>query len=260
MVAASLQFGTDPGEGIAGGNEKSVLGRAALVMDAFRAQNPMMSLNDLTACTMLPKSTVHRIAEQLVMLGWLERSPQGYHVGMRIFEIGGLVESRHRLRNAAVPYLQQLTHRFGMSAHLGVLDGHEVLYLETLPSRGMSLPTRQGSRMPAHCTGLGKALLAFADPKHVDETIAHGLQPRTGYTIVIPELFREELCTVASAGVAYDREESICGVGCAAAPLRGAGRAIGAISLTGAASAADSKQVTMAVRDAASRIWSDLFR
>ncbi|MBI5089714.1 MAG: IclR family transcriptional regulator [Actinobacteria bacterium] len=240
-------------------NERSVLGRAARVMDAFGAQDPVLSLNDLTARVGLPKSTVHRIAEQLVELSWLERTACGYRVGMRLFEIGGLVESRHRLRNAALPYLQDLSQRFRMSAHLGVLDGHEVLYLETLPARGAALPTRQGSRMPAYCTGLGKALLAFSDQKCVDATISHGLAPRTEYTIVVPDVLRNELGEIVRNGVAYDREESIRGVGCAAAPLRGSGRAIGAISLTGSSSQANRREVTMAGRDAAKRTWAYLF-
>jgi DNA-binding IclR family transcriptional regulator len=259
MASSTSQTRPRPDQTAINVDERSVLGRAALVLDAFGPGMLSLSLNDLTTRAMLPKSTVHRIAEQLVGLGWLERSIQGYRVGIRLFEIGGLVESRHRLRNAVLPHLQELTHRFRMSAHLGVLDGHEVLYLETLPARGMKLPTRQGSRMPAYCTGLGKALLAFTDGKQIDETIAHGLVPRTEYTIVVPEIFREELHKVSVGGVAFDREESIRGIGCTAAPLRGSGRAIGAISLTGATSQAESDQVTAAVREAASLIWSDLF-
>jgi DNA-binding IclR family transcriptional regulator len=258
---ASLISQTRPkaDENAIGVDDRSVLGRAALVLDAFGPGMLSLSLNDLTTRAMLPKSTVHRIAEQLVGLGWLERSICGYRVGIRLFEIGGLVESRHRLRTAVMPHLQELAHRFRMSAHLGVLDGHEVLYLETLPARGMKLPTRQGSRMPAYCTGLGKAMLAFTDGKQVAETIAHGLAPRTEYTIVVPEIFCEELHKISAGGVAFDREESIRGIGCVAAPLRGSGRAIGAISLTGPAAQAGSDQITAALRDAASLIWSDLF-
>jgi DNA-binding IclR family transcriptional regulator len=256
MVAAVQLADADTS---ASASDRSVLSRAARVMDAFGAQDPVLSLNDLTARVGLPKSTVHRIAEQLVELSWLERTACGYRVGMRLFEIGGLVESRHRLRNAALPYLQDVSQRFHMSAHLGVLDGHEVLYLETLPARGAALPTRQGSRMPAHCTGLGKAMLAFSDQKCVDSIISRGLAPRTEYTIVVPDVLRDELGEIARTGVAYDREESIRGVGCAAAPLRGSGRAIAAISVTGSTTQANRKEVTMAVREAAKRTWHDLF-
>ncbi len=258
-MAVRPRQGSDGDDGGTTTNDRSVLGRAAVVLDAFRSQEPVLSLNDLTARTGLPKSTVHRIAEQLVELGWLERGTAGYRVGMRLFEMGGLVESRHRLRNAAVPHLQELAFRFRISAHLSVLDGDEVLYLETLPARGAALPTRQGSRMPAHCTGLGKALLAFSEPHHAERIINRGLTPRTEYTIVVPEVFRRELAQITATGIAFDREESIRGIGCTAAPLRGAGRAIGAISATGPATKACSREVTVAVRDAASRIWSDLF-
>ena len=113
--------------------------------------------------------------------------------------------------------------------------------------------------MPAYCTGLGKAMLAFSDGKQVAETIAHGLVPRTEYTIVVPEIFCEELHKVGACGIAFDREESIRGIGCIAAPLRGSGRAIGAISLTGTAAQAGNDQVTAALRDATSLIWGDLF-
>jgi DNA-binding IclR family transcriptional regulator len=113
--------------------------------------------------------------------------------------------------------------------------------------------------MPAYCTGLGKAMLAFSDAKSVDATISHGLAPRTEYTIVVPDVLRNELGEIVRTGVAYDREESIRGVGCAAAPLRGSGRAIAAISVTGSTTQANRKEVTMAVREAAKRTWHDLF-
>jgi DNA-binding IclR family transcriptional regulator len=179
---------------------------------------------------------------------------------MRIFEMGGLVERRHRLRSAAMPHLQELSHRFRMSAHLGVLDGHEVLYLETLPARGVSLPTRQGSRMPAYCTGLGKAMLAYSEQRIFDSVVANGLARRTEHTITTPERLRDEIDNVKATGIAYDREEAIRGIGCVAAPLRGSGGAIGAISVTGPADAATRRQIASCVRDAANKVWVDLFR
>src|SRR5579884_4452834 len=134
----------------------SVLARAATILDAFDGSTPVLSLSQLSTRTGLPKSTVHRFAEQLLGLGWFERAPGGYRVGMRLFEVGGLADRRNRIRERAAPHLHQLASSTGTAVHLGVLDHGEVVYLEKLPARGLELPTRDGGRMPAHCTALGK--------------------------------------------------------------------------------------------------------
>ena len=237
----------------------SVLARAATILDAFDGSRPVLGLSELASRAGLPKSTVHRFAEQLLDLGWFERAPGGYRVGMRLFEVGGLADRRNRMRERAAPHLHQLAGVTGTAVHLGVLDHGEVVYLEKLPARGLELPTRDGGRMPAHCTALGKVMLAYAGAEEIERVIAAGLEPRTATTIVDPDRLRSELLAVRRAGVAFDREEACAGVACVAAPIRGAGRAVGAVSATGFARAFDLRAAEPLVRRTAAAVWADLF-
>jgi len=240
-------------------NDSSVLGRAGLVMNAFRERGSTLSLADLTELSTLPKSTVHRLADQLIELGWLERCQMGYRLGLRVFELGSLVERRRCLSAAAVPHLQELVTRYRLSAHLGIIDADEVLVLDVLPARGTRLHVQQGSRQPLHCTALGKALLAHAPRPVVERVVGSALKPLTGYTITSAAVLRSQLDDVIDRGVAFDREETALGVGCLGAPLRGAGRAIGAISVSGDVDQCGSPPVVHTVRTTARAIWHEMF-
>jgi DNA-binding IclR family transcriptional regulator len=241
------------------GKATSVLARAAMILDAFDGTTPSLSLSVLSSRAGLPKSTVHRFAEQLLELGWLERANGGYRVGMRLFEVGGLAERRNRMRDKALPILQQLSAATHCAVHLAVLDRSEVVYLDKLPIRGLEVPTREGGRMPAHCTSLGKALLAFADDKEVERVIARGLPRRTATTITTADGLRAELAAIRKAGVSYDREEGCEGISCVAAPIRGSGRAIGAVSVANFTGQIDLRAVSGSVQRAAGGIWHELF-
>jgi DNA-binding IclR family transcriptional regulator len=238
---------------------RSVLRRTVSIVDAFDGSQRVLSLAELSTMTRLPKSTVHRYAEQLVEIGWLERDINGYQVGMRLFEIGSLAGRRERLRSKARPHLQALAASTRMAVNLGVLDQTDVVYLERMLVRQFELPTRDGGRMPAYCTGIGKALLAFSDEHEVDRAIERGLRARTPYTIVVPEVFRAEIADIRKCGIALDREEACAGIACVATAVRGSGRAIAAVSVSGPPSKIDAAVLAPAVRNTASLIWADLF-
>lgn len=223
------------------------------MLDAFGGDTSNLSLGELARRADLPKSTVHRIVGQLVQWGALERNGTGLRLGIRLFELGSVVSHQRELRDAAVPFMEDLYESTHETVHLGLLDRCEVVYVEKITGhRRVQVPTGVGRRMPCHCTGLGKAILAFSPPAVVDRVLRNGLRPRTCYTIVIPELLLEELDRVRAAGVAFDREESALGVNCAAAPImNAAGVAIGAISVTGATSRLEPSRFASAVRTAA---------
>ena len=242
------------------GHRESVAERISAIIDAFDAATPTLTLSQLTDRTGLPKSTVHRMADQLVDLRWLERTTTGYRLGIRFFEVGGLVSTRTHLRERALPFLQDLQTATRHSVHLGILEGNDVVILEKLWGHGApSLPTRVGGRMPVHCTAAGKVLLAFSTEKIVDEVISRRLERRTGRTIVVPELFRQELATVRTAHWALETEENVPGLRCVAAPIRGAGRAIAAVSVSGPVHQVDVSRVVPLVRRCAADVWSQLF-
>jgi DNA-binding IclR family transcriptional regulator len=238
---------------------KGVLARAAMLLDAFAWDKPVLSLNELSVATALPKSTVHRFAERLVELGWLERTLGGYQVGIRIFEVGGLAERRNRLHKVAFTHLQNLSVATKCAVHLAVFDRFEVLYLERLPASGLNPPTYAGGRKPANCTALGKAMLAFAVDGDVEGAINKGLPKLTNRTLSNPAALRDELAKVRETGFSIDNEEYERGTVCVAAPIRGSGRAIGAVSITGRIESFDFQKGQAAVRGTVTNIWNDMF-
>ena len=132
-------------------------------MEAFNGAQQVLSLADLNKRTRLPKSTLHRLVDQLCQVGWLERDHGGYRVGLRMFEFGTLAVDGNRLHEAAFPHLQALASRTGLAAQLAILDHAEVVYLERIVVGPIRLPTRRGGRKPAYCTALGKAMAAYDD-------------------------------------------------------------------------------------------------
>jgi DNA-binding IclR family transcriptional regulator len=235
-----------------------VLGKVASIIGAFDGSEQIVTLQELSRRANLPKSTVHRLAEQLCRLRWVEREGAGYRIGIRLLEIGGLALQRNHLHEVALPHMYQLTARSRLAAQLGVLDRGDVVYLDRIFFGGYRPPTRLGARRPAYCTALGKAMLAF-DESAAREVMASPMAKLTARTITSAEGLRRELGRVRTSGVAFDRGEALDGVVCVAAPIRNSGRAIGAVSVTGPVSHMDWETATLAVRQAAYAIWNDRF-
>ena len=213
----------------------SVLQRANLLLDAFSPQHRYLTLSSIVMRTGLPKSTVHRTAQQMTALGWLIYEEGRYSLGTRMFELAGLSSVRHELREAALPYMEDLYEATHITLHLGVRVGHEVLYVEKIGGHDRITELSQvGGRMPLYCTGLGKSLLAFSPESVLEDVLSRGLVKRTQATITSPTQLRRELNTIAETSVSFDREESCVGVCCVAAPIYGPDRSvIAAMSVTG---------------------------
>ncbi|MEV4235640.1 MULTISPECIES: IclR family transcriptional regulator [unclassified Nocardia] len=213
----------------------SMIERMTLILDAFDGSTPTLTLLGLAERTGLPRSTVHRILDQMIRLRWLAHAPGGYRLGLRPLELGGLAADHHEIRDAVSPLLHELCQRTGMVGHLGVLDGREVLYLDKAGGRyTASIPTRLGGRMPAHSTALGKALLASLEPSIIETSYRDRLPQLTPRTICDrAELHRELTRIRHRQGIAVDNEESVTGICCVAVPIRGRGAAVGALSLSG---------------------------
>lgn len=212
----------------------SMIERMTLILDAFDSTTPTLTLLGLSERTGLPRSTVHRILDQMIRLRWLAHTPGGYRLGLRVLELGGLAGEHNELREVVGPLLYDLSQRTGMIGHLAVLDGREVLILDRAGGRSrVAIPTRIGGRLPAHCTAVGKALLATLEPG-IAETSLRGSTARTARTIVDRAELHRELARIRNRqGVAVDTEESLPGVACVAVPIRGRGVAVAAISLSG---------------------------
>jgi len=245
-------------DGACGDATRSVLVRLAAIIEAFDDDRLALTLRELTLRTGLPRSTVYRMAEQLCALGWLERERGDYRVGVKMFELGGLATRRNQLCDSAYAHLVTLAAHTGLTVQLAILDGPEVVYLERLPAKGFELPTRDGGRMPAYCTALGKAMLAF-QPDAMVSVREFGMSRRTDATICSERDLEAELGAVRRSGVAVDRQESYDGIGCVAAPICNSGRAIGAVSITGPIDGMELRAIGPQVKRAALSIWNERF-
>ncbi|WP_432835646.1 IclR family transcriptional regulator [Dactylosporangium sp. CA-092794] len=222
-----------PAERDSGG--MGALDRAAAILGAFDAVHRELTLATLVARSGLPRSTAHRTADKMLRLGWLDKPADRYRIGNRLFELSGLAPIRHVLREAVLPFLQDLYNATRTTVQLGVLSGTDVLIVEKIGGhRPMTMLSQVGGLIPAHCSGLGRAILAYSDPTTVDAVIASGLNRRTPRTITSPTALRRELAEIPAHGLAIDREEGNVGVSCVAAPIFGPlGAVAAALSVTG---------------------------
>ncbi|BCN67447.1 hypothetical protein RE943_09200 [Prescottella equi] len=142
--------------------------RITLILDQFDGAGTRLTAEDLVQLTSIPRSTTHRILDQLTQLNWLRHNRTGYRLGWRAIALGRSNE-RDELRAAAAPHLHQLHLHTRMITHLSVLDGRDVVWLDKLGGRcADTIATRVGGRSRADITSEGRAMLSLLPPEHVD--------------------------------------------------------------------------------------------
>lgn len=238
----------------------SMVERVTLIMDAFTGRTTRLSLEDVARHTQLPRSTAHRILEQLVRLRWLEHTHFGYGLGRRALGLGGGDGAHAEIRAVAAGRLHHLQIRTGLVVHLAVLDEGQVLYLDKAGGRfAAHVPSWVGGRTPAPATALGKAMLAWLEPEDVESRIADTLGKLTPRTIAdLPTLHQELHRIRQRRGLAFEHGEFFPGIACVAAAVRGPEGPVAAISLAGEARTPLEKVAPLVV-DAARQVSRELF-
>jgi IclR family KDG regulon transcriptional repressor len=214
-----------------------VLDRAVAILDALAVGRRDASLGELAEAVKLHKSTVHRLANILEGYRLVQRDPRTgrYQLGLRLFELGSLAVGNFNVRERARPHMERLVYEVDETVHLCVLDAGEVLYIDKIePSRSVRMASRVGRRNLAHCSSVGKAMLAWLPENEVDDILRrHGLPRMTPHTIVTPAELKSELARVRKRGYAIDNEEAEEGLRCVgAAVLDHTGRAVAALSIS----------------------------
>ncbi|MEM9134806.1 MAG: IclR family transcriptional regulator [Actinomycetota bacterium] len=231
----------------------TVLSKVAAIFEAL-APLGVAGVSQLSRETGLAKGTVFRLATELVELGLLERAGDGYRLGPKLFELGSLVPGRRQFRDAALPFLEDLSQATDQTVHLAVLDGSDVMYVERLVGeRSAEVPSAVARRLPLNCTATGKCLLAFGPTALTEQVLDRPLVALTAGSIVDTERLTEELDRVRATGLATEIGEVVEGVSSVAAPVWEVGdRLAGAISATGPIDDFETDRVAALVRLAAS--------
>lgn len=233
---------------------RSVTARGFAVLETFSPESPTLTLSDIARRAALPLTTTHRLVGELCASGALERDGDGtYRIGLRLWEIASLAPRGAPLRDAALPFLEDLYEVTHENVQLGVREGHEVLYIERIAGRqAVGVLTRVGGRFPLHASGIGLVLLAHAPGTVQVEVLAGPLRRFTGHTITDPDRLRRMLAQIRRDGVAVsDRQVTDDAVSVAAPIFDAGGAVLAALSIVSKADGTDPARLVPAIRAAA---------
>ncbi len=198
------------------------LDRAVEILEYLAFSKESRGLLEISKALQLHKTTVHRILGTLSHRGYVQQDPETsrYRIGLRLLEIGDAALQNLDLRPLH-PFLQELMQHSQETVHLGVLEDYEIVYVDKVESKEtIRMYSRLGHRVPAHCTSMGKMILAHSPQALVRSLAAEkGLPKFTANTIVDEETLGHHLDEVRLQGYAVDDEEYEQNIRCIAGPV-----------------------------------------
>jgi DNA-binding IclR family transcriptional regulator len=212
------------------------LRKALGILDAFALAERPLSVAEVAVRAGVTRPTAHRLVQTLVGEGYLSQDPRDGRIapGYSVLKLAGSLLDTNRVRLEALPYLENLARLSGERANLGILHRDQTLYLAGVEKP--SLPTiysRFGKVVPAYCSALGKAMLAYLPERELQDFLKRQPLTRlTDATITDEAALRAELAKVRESGLAVDNEEHAIGVCCMAAAIIVDGKAVAAIGLS----------------------------
>ncbi len=212
--------------------------RAVRLIRHVAEGNPVLNMSETAKALKINRTTLLRLLHTLEAEGFVERRPNGagFQVGLALLEVGARALFSQDLVQVAVPVLTALAETLQLSAHLGVLDGTDVLYLvRRTPNTPLASNIRVGSRLPAHATTMGRMLLAFMPPVELERLYAgKELQRFSEHTSTTLAALRAKAEKDRRAGIAWSEAHFERGIGSAAVPVFDfAGMPVGAINVSG---------------------------
>jgi DNA-binding IclR family transcriptional regulator len=200
------------------------------------AEKEKLSVSDVAKFLGFNRAGSHRHLATLKDLGYVEQNEaNSYQLTSKLFELGLKYANRFEIRKVAHPYIEELSKTFKETINLGLFDANEILHLDKIDSPEiLRIDSPLGSRAPAYCTALGKAILSVLPPNELDAYLDKIKLRRYGpNTITSKKKLRSELEEILKIGVAIDNEELATGLCCIASPIfNHTGRAPYAISLS----------------------------
>lgn len=212
---------------------ESMIERVTRVLDTFSADRTVQTASEIGRQAGLPSATAHRVVDELVAVGLLERDEERrVRLGMRLWELALRGSTALRLRQAALPHMEAVQTVLREHTQLAVLEQNEALFLERLshPS-AVSNITRVAGRLPLHASSSGLVLLAFADPA-LREKVLKGPLRQVGPATVTDEVALRRLLAEIRRSGAVSAPGSIEAVSTGVAvPIRDRGAVIAALSV-----------------------------
>jgi DNA-binding IclR family transcriptional regulator len=194
------------------------------ILDCFSFENRELNLTEITRKTGLHKTTAKRLVTNLMARNYLQQDPstKRYSLGLRLFELGGIVFASFSLRKTASPYMNDLRNKTGATVLLGVRMEKDVVYIDRRGGAGMIYVTSDiGWRRPLHFGMLGIMLMASLDPEETDKILSGSpLEAHTPFSITEKKIFKDRLEDVRNKGYVVESEEAVEGTIGIAAPIR----------------------------------------
>jgi DNA-binding IclR family transcriptional regulator len=222
-------------------------------------------LVDLVKASGYQRPTVHRLLVTLQAHGFVskDRNSGGYRLGGRLIALGAQAYGSRDLRSLIRPYMLELSEKTGVLVRLAILDNDEVIHIEQVDShQGIHPYSRLGWQGKMHCSGLGKAMMAFGGPEVRKQAIDSGLEPRTDWSITDVARLDKDLEETRARGYSIDNREFEPELRCVASPIFDyAHRVVAAISVSGAISRVTEEnmdEIGVMVRNACAEISESL--
>ena len=241
--------------------------RGLNILSLFTRETPALTLAEITTASGLNKTTVFRILSTLQVAGYLKREPdtKRYRPGLKVLQLGFTAITSLEIRQIARPFLEQLSQQVCEAVSLSVLDGPDIVYVDRVRyQRIVGVILGMGSRLPAHCTSMGKAMMAYLPVEQLHQQLDEAeLIPRTSNSMVDRDVIENELLRVRAQGFATNDEELEMGLRAVAAPIwDNSNRVVAAINISGSTSTISRErmvgELANAVLDASEQISQGL--
>jgi IclR family pca regulon transcriptional regulator len=222
------------------------LARGLAVVRAFSDRRRSLTIAQISHKTGIPRAAVRRCLHTLKQLGYADSEANNFTLKPKILTLGYSYLSSTPLTVSAQPYMDQISRTLNESCSLAVLDGNNVLYVSrSSTSRIMSVALNVGSRLPAYCTSLGRAMLAYLPDDALKAYFnSVELKAYTERTVVSQKRLKEILAETREAGFTIVEEELEVGLRSIAVPVRGAsGTVVAALNIGAQATRVTSRQM-----------------
>jgi IclR family pca regulon transcriptional regulator len=215
----------------------SALAKGIRVLNFIADSTAPVRITQLSKNLDLSIGAVQRVTFTLTKLGYLRKGTtgQGYILGPKAWALGLSIVNQIDLKTLVHPYLKDLSDKVGERVNLGILEGTDMIYLDSIKTNHvLNLNLNMGDRLPAYSTSLGKAIVAFLPGPEMKELLGKlKMRPLTRNTITREAKFREELSQIRKRGFAINDGETDDGIRSVAAPVRDrSGRTIAAINIS----------------------------